>query len=391
MHKIPESIRIGIPIGAVFVGIQASAALATGSYGTNYYMAYGVKGLFLGLFQALFLFVFFFSGFSHIRSVNQNLPENERVYDYASLASALYGKLAPFLMPLYELWQLLTVVVTGAGVIASGVSVVQTFIPIPTLVAAIFFGLVVLVLAIFGEEFVRRTSTGLSVAFLIFVLVFLAIIIRERGDKIAEMISSNWTPDDAPGFATGIFRMFTLTCASTAWSIGIGAVAQKMTKRSHSIAAALTAGVGAAFMMVATAFIVMPFCPDVLDDSAPIVTIANVLKSSAPILSTLYYILLILALVSTGGPALFVFAKRFSKLVPATGHFKNRRLVDIILATFCIALCIALSMLGLQTIVQKWFQYLGYIAMPVCIVPLVIIWPILRKRGVIPKVYRRKK
>ena len=390
MSKLKDALKVGIPIGAVFVGIQASAALATGSYGTNYYMAYGVKGLFLGLFQALFLFIFFFSGFSHIRSVNENLPEGERVYDYSSLASALYGKYSPVLLPLYELWQLLTVVVTGAGVIASGVTVLQTFVPIPTLLAAIIFGAVILLLAIFGEEVVRRASTGLSVAFFVVIFLFLFIIFREKGDIIGKMLTENWNPDPDPGFGAGVFKMFTLTCASTAWSIGIGAVAQKMTKRSHAVAAALTAGIGAVIMMVATAFIVMPFCPDVLKDAAPIVTIVELMRSSAPALAALYYILLVLALVSTGGPALFVFARRFGKLFPATGKFKNRRLVDILLAGFCVALCIAMSLLGLRTIVAQWYQYLGYIGMTVCIVPLVIIWPVLRSRGVVPRVYKKK-
>lgn len=390
MKALKESLKIGIPIGAVFVGIQASAALATGSYGTNYYAAYGVKGLWLGVFQALFLFIFFYCGFTHIRSVNEARAEGEKVYDYSSLASALYGKFSPFLLPVFEIWQLLTLIVTVAGVVASGVTLLQTFVNIPTLLASFLFGAVVLVLAIFGEDFVKRSSTVLSVCFFLVVFVFVYTIFKHRGDIIREMFRSNWVPDTSPGFATGVFRMFTLTCASTAWSIGIGAVAQNMTKKSHAIAAAATAGIGAAIMMVATALIVLPFCPDVLTEGAPIVTIVSVyMKSAAPILASLYYLLLLLALVSTGGPALFVFARRFGKLVPEGSRFKNSRTADVCLASVCVILGILLSQVGLLTLVKQVYQYLGYIAMPVCILPLVIIWPILRHKGVVPKVYKK--
>lgn len=216
--------------------------------------------------------------------------------------------------------------------------------------------------------------------------------ILKNGVDVRLMIRDNWVPESSRGMAVGIWRMFTLTCASSAWAIGIGAVAQKMTSRRHVVAAALTAGCGAALIMVGTAVIVLPFCPEILSETAPLAAIAsNFIGELAPALGTIYYTLLILALISTGGPALFVFARRFGKLVPAKGAFKNRRLVDIILVVGCLMLCIALSMCGLTTLVQKAFQYLGYIAMPMCIVPLVIVWPILRRRGIYPVVYKKKK
>ena len=389
---LKDSIKVGIPVGAVFVGIQASGALATGSYGTNYFAAYGVQGLLIGLFQALFLFVFFYCGFTHTISVNNRLPESEKVYDYSSLSKALYGKFSPYLCPVFELWQVLTIMVTGAVVIASGVTILQTFFFFFSLLASLLFSVIVLALSIFGEGVVRKASTTLSVLFFVCEFLFLYIVLKHRGDVLVQMIRDNWVPESSRGMAVGIWRMFTLTCASSAWAIGIGAVAQKMTSRRHAVVAALTAGCGAALIMVGTAVIVLPFCPEILSETAPLAAIAsNFIGEIAPALGTIYYTLLILALISTGGPALFVFARRFGKLVPAKGAFKNRRLVDIILVVGCLMLCIALSMCGLTTLVQKAFQYLGYIAMPMCIVPLVIVWPILRRRGIYPVVYKKKK
>ena len=49
-----------------------------------------------------------------------------------------------------------------------------------------------------------------------------------------------------------------------------------------------------------------------------------------------------------------------------------------------------LQVMGKQMTYGDFVTYLGYIGMTVCIVPLVLIWPVLRSRGVVPRVYKKK-
>nr|WP_300849645.1 hypothetical protein [uncultured Schaedlerella sp.] len=60
------------------------------------------------------------------------------------------------------------------------------------------------------------------------------------------------------------------------------------------------------------------------------------------------------------------------------------KLYSIIFGTGFCAVVIVLAMTGLNAIVGKYFQYLGYYGQICGIIPMVIIWPILRKKGIRP-------
>lgn len=387
MSDRESALKVGIPIGAVYVGALASAALVSGSYARNYFAIYGVRGLLLPVFYVVFMSVFFYFGFEHVRYVNEARGE-DKVYDYSSLASAMYGKYSKIFMPVYELWQLISMVITSAIVIATGSLIIAQYLKVSILTGAIILGAVNVVIAIFGANIIRKTSTLMSILIIFLLCVLVVIVMGNNGAAFINLIKINWKPAEANSFGVGIWRIFTLACAGSVWSLGLGAVAQKMITKKHSFAAAISAGAGGALIFLLSTLIIMPFYPDVLSSSMPIATaIQDYLKTDIPWLPTFYNVLMIFALVSSGAPSLFVFSNRFKKVIPAVGALKNERVVNIILGIIFEILCIGISLFGLTTIVSQFLQYLGYIAMPLGIIPLLIIWPILRKRGVIPKVY----
>lgn len=391
MGKKESALKVGIPIGAVYVGALASAALVTGSYAVNYFANYGVAGIFLTAFYVLFISIFFYCGFEHVRSVNAHI-KGEKVYDYSSLASAMYGKYSPVFLPIYEIWQFLSMLLTGAVVIATGGELMALLLNVPFLAGAAILAAIIVVLATFGAGIIRKSSTIMTALIIVIILVLVIIVMVNKGDSFTELVKSNWVPEDAPSFGNGIWRIFTLACAGSVWSLGLGAVAQKMATKKHSVAAAISAGIGGGLIFLLSTLIVLPYCPAILSDATPIFTIVSqYLAEQMPWLPIVYFSLMFLALVSSGAPSLFIFANRFRKFFPKLERAKNQRLSYILIGIVFMVLCILLSTFGLTTIVSTFFQYLGYLAMPLGIIPLLVIWPILRKKGVFPQVYKMRK
>lgn len=392
--KKTSSLKVGIPVGSVYVGAFASAAMVSGSYAVNYFLNHGLSGLWYMLAYAILMTFFFYCGFIHVKKVNDVRAGegDEPVYDYSSLASAMYGKFSPFLMPIYELWQLIAMVLTGAVVVASGSTMLTQLLGLPTLISAVIMSVVIILVAIFGAAVVRASSTVMTILILALLLVLLIIVMSIRGDHIAELFRIGWKPDNDNTFLGGLLRLFMLACAGSVWSLGLGSVAQKIKTKKHCFAAAASAGVGGALLFVLSVGITIGYCPEALQESMPILKIATVyLKESMPWLPVLYYILMMLALISSGAPSLFVFSNRFMKLFSKRNLSKKReRIANIVLSIIFMVLCTSLSMFGLTTIVSTFFQYLGYIGIPLGIIPLIFVWPVLRRKGVYPRVYAGK-
>ena len=103
-----------------------------------------------------------------------------------------------------------------------------------------------------------------------------------------------------------------------------------------------------------------------------------------PWLGVIYYALMILALVSSGAPSLYVAADRIRNIIPFTRNAKNKMVALIGCSLLYCAVVITMAAGGLTPIVSKYFQYLGYFGQICGVIPMAIIWPILRAKGVKP-------
>lgn len=380
-----QAMKNGLPLGAVFFGALVGPVMVTGSYTMNYFLKYGIKGWLICPFYALCIFIWFYCGFTHTRITAESNPD-KNVYDYTMLAKALYGKYT-FMVPLYDLWILLAMVLTAASTIATGGKLIASFLGSAYVVGAVVMAALVTVVAIFGADIVRKASTVMMFGLIGLIILLLVITFVHKGGALLRYLSSGWEPEACPPLAEGFWRIFILTCGSSSWALGVGSLAQKLKTKKDCVAGAFTAGISGALAFLLMFFIVAAWCDQAaaVESGTPVLNIATEwLAGELPWLPIAYYGLMILALVSSGAPAVFIATQRMKKIFSGLDYEHKDKLYSIIFGTGFCAVVIVLAMTGLNAIVGKYFQYLGYYGQICGIIPMVIIWPILRKKGIRP-------
>ena len=107
----------------------------------------------------------------------------------------------------------------------------------------------------------------------------------------------------------------------------------------------------------------------------------------APVFSwlpTVYYIIMLLAIISSVVPGAFMVSSRWEKMIPIKDKSlsekqvtKKRNKYGILIAAVYIVVCSAIALLGLDTVFNKGLTIVGYIGMPVVIIPICFVWPFL--------------
>ena len=128
--------RMPLAVGIAFVAFttQFGGGFASGAQLYQYFINYGLWGVFMPILAQLLLSLFFWYG---LRYAFRN-----RTYDYRSFSNHFYGKLSPVFSNLYEIVYLMLIFLAPAVAFATGGSTLNTLTGIPywlcTLVIGIF-------------------------------------------------------------------------------------------------------------------------------------------------------------------------------------------------------------------------------------------------------------
>ena len=382
-----SAIKAGFPVGAVFFGALVGPVMVTGSYTVNYFLCSGVKSWIFMILYAAAISWFFSMGFEHTRYTAECNPGVD-VYSYTVLSKSLYGPKLKFMVPLYNLWVFFAMILTGASTLAVGGTLISNMLGISYLGGAVILGVLIMCIAIFGAEMVRKSSTAMTFGMIAMMILLVIITLVKKGGDLSAVLSSNWYPPvGGRSLGNGAWRIFVLTCSSSSWALGLGAVAQKMQTKKACVAGGISAGVLGAFAYLLMFIVVLPWVGNIYVgdtvDASPVLSIATKWLNM-PWLGAVYYVLMILALISSGAPSMFVAANRISSFIPAARKAENKTPWLVLYSLLFLIVTITMAARGLTAIVSKYFQYLGYFGQICGVIPMAIIWPILRAKGVRP-------
>lgn len=99
------------------------------------------------------------------------------------------------------------------------------------------------------------------------------------------------------------------------------------------------------------------------------------LSAAYPWIRTCYYILMLLAIVSSTIPATYMISSRYQsalKFIPALKTDNSRNIVAAILF---MVICTLIGALGLTNLANTGLTIVSYIGMPLVVIPLFFIWP----------------
>jgi uncharacterized membrane protein YkvI len=358
-----------IGVAAVWFGSHAGGGFATGRQEVEFFVQFGWHSLWIGLLAMLIMGTAIFFGL--------DLARIHKAYDYKSFFKKLYS---PYEVVFANLWDLLYLYATllGAAVAIAGASdLLRQSLHIPYGIAVILIGSILLLFTIFGPELVRSASAAMA-AFIIAALLIVTFLgIKMGAANLANVIRQKNT---TAGFGKILWMALLYGAFQSVLLAPIVSVAEPLKTRKSCFKAAFYGFLINGAMLTLVCIMLLSFYPAVVKENLPVYFVTNQLGHQW--LFALYSLILFFALISTGVGLIFGVIKRFEAAwQKETRIFKTLRSKRIAIGLTCLLISAAISLFGLTAIVAKGYSSLGYAALFLNIIPLLLIAPLKIKKA----------
>ena len=274
---------------------------------------------------------------------------------------------------LFEIFFYIMVLMAVAAAISTAASTLQQKIGLNYYSGIVVVGCVILVLTIFGVPLVRRASTVMGIAILGTAVTIFAIGIFMAPD-LGSAITMSFAQD---GFSrlpkavmTGfVYAGFQCVVIPTMIVCGAPLTDLKSCRNSMWISFVLNA-----VALVLSVFMLLGWAPvyTSVEGGVTIPTLTALNHMGMPWLSAIYSICLILCLISTGVTTVFGFTARFEKAKALSG-IKNSTIRCAIVSALIMVAAMAVSTVGLSSIIKYGYGYCGYLAVVIIIAPFLTV------------------
>ena len=385
-------------VASVWFGTHVGGGFASGNQVIQYYSNYGYTSVIFPILAMGLLAV--------VMYIMMKFAKLSGFTNYKDTYAALYPK--PWMEVFFEIFYIVIVLAAMASAVAGAGEVLANFISVPYVGAGkVTMNLVIvaalIILTIFGIKLVRAASTVLSVAIIVITALLVIFGLTVDYDSIAAQLTSQYNVELAEytnATATAIWKGVLVYAAFQCVSIppmiaAANELSLKGVKKANILGwlmngLALAASgwmltkwypLLASLQSAGKEFLAANPTATVATDS--IVAYANALGiPNQTVLNLIgikwllvaFSVLLFCAFMSTCVTLVYTMIQRFEgKFFPNT--IKNDKLRGTIVAALVIAICFAISLLGLTDIVKYAYGYDGYYSIVVIVIPA-FIWGI---------------
>ena len=385
-------------VASVWFGTHVGGGFASGNQVIQYYSNYGYTSVIFPILAMGLLAV--------VMYIMMKFAKLSGFTNYKDTYAALYPK--PWMEIFFEIFYIVIVLAAMASAVAGAGEVLANFIGVPYVGAGkvtmnLVIVAVLIILTIFGIKLVRAASTVLSVAIIVITALLVIFGLTVDYDSIAAQLTSQYNVELAEytnATATAIWKGVLVYAAFQCVSIppmiaAANELSLKGVKKANILGwlmngLALAASgwmltkwypLLASLQSAGKEFLAANPTATVATD--PIVAYANALGiPNQTVLNLIgikwllvaFSVLLFCAFMSTCVTLVYTMIQRFEgKFFPNT--IKNDKLRGTIVAALVIAICFAISLLGLTDIVKYAYGYDGYYSIVVIVIPA-FIWGI---------------
>ena len=123
---------------------------------------------------------------------------------------------------------------------------------------------------------------------------------------------------------------------------------------------------------------------EIAGNDVPLIHVMNTyIAPSYPWIPIVYYIIMILAIISSLVPGAYMVSSRMQVAMKTTKFLKNDDRKNMTAATIYMIIATVISLAGLTNVVTIGLNGISYVGMPLVVIPICIIWPII--------LYKKKK
>ncbi len=368
--KFFTTLRVAFPVASVWFGAVVGPSMVSGAFAIVYFAPYGAWGVIFPMLAMAIAAV--------VIGMGANIARRFQAYEYNLYSKKLYGRFAKILSPILEIYMLIAMCVGGSAVIAMSAVFFLDLFGIPEFAGAVIMSAICIVLVLWGDVLVRYASSVMSVVMIAGLVVLAVLIISQRGAAMADIMENWYVPEEA-SVKAGAVGAIALGLSNCCNALTLSSVEQKVKNKRECAAIGVLSFIMSSMAFILSTLMVLPYCPEALTDTIPVLNIIKeYLIENVPWLHTIYVVTMILALISSGVPQLHAVASRLEKIYPRKWKSKLRK--NALSGVLYFAVCIVVSFLGLEKIINYGYSFLGYAAIPLLAVPICILWPVIWKK-----------
>ena len=385
-------------VASVWFGTHVGGGFASGNQVIQYYSNYGYTSVIFPILAMGLLAV--------VMYIMMKFAKLSGFTNYKDTYAALYPK--PWMEVFFEIFYIIIVLAAMASAVAGAGEVLANFISVPYVGAGkvtmnLVIVAVLIILTIFGIKLVRAASTVLSVSIIVITALLVVFGLTADYDSIAAQLTSQYNVELAEytnATATAIWKGVLVYAAFQCVSIppmiaAANELSLKGVKKANILGWLMNGLALAASGWMLTKWYpllaslqnagkeFLAANPTATAATDPIVAYATALGiPNQTVLNLIgikwlmvaFSVLLFCAFMSTCVTLVYTMIQRFEgKFFPNT--IKNDKLRGTIVAALVIAICFAISLLGLTEIVKYAYGYDGYYSIVVIVIPA-FIWGI---------------
>lgn len=365
--KKQSSLTVSFEVAAVWFGALLGPSLVTGAYIAVYFAPYGNRGLLLPFIAFLPICI--------LAALGADIVRRHEAYDYASFGRVLYGRLHKYLMPFLDYFIIMAMIIGGSAVANVEGSLLGNLLHVPEVVGASIFGLITVIVAMFGSRMLRRFSSAMTAVLFLSFIVLSFMFIRHSPMDFQTLLSTPGS-ESTNYYTKGVFRAVLLGFSNTGCVCGtLCAVEQGIkTKRQAAFVGVFSFLLNSGIFLLGCTMI-LPYCPGALASPTPTVyIIQNHMLQYYPWLFGLYNFVMFLALLSSDAPQLFAVSSRIIAAMDKKHRWRNcsERKKILVIGTAYEALCVVISTFGLTAIISKGYTFNGWMGLFLVAIPILV-------------------
>lgn len=345
-------------VASVWFGTHVGGGFATGNQVVSYFVQYGITGFIWPILSMALL--------AWVMYVVMRFARLRGLTNYKDTFAELYPN--PKMEILFEIFYVIIILAAVAAAVSGAAGLVEQFLHLPYVVSCLVVIACLVVLSIFGIKLIIAVSTFLSAGILVIVAIMFVVGLTNAPLSLGEAVEATPVNNAAYALFRGVPVYAGFQCVSIPSMI---AAATTVTNNKGVKRAAILGGLMNGLALAASALMLLTWYPSIVAGEALNLPNLFVCQSIGwQWLTIIYSLLLFCAFISTSVTLVFSMIDRFQNKLPESVPEAGRK---IIVGAVVIAICFAVSLLGLSFIISKVYGYCGYYGIVFIILP-VLIW-----------------
>ena len=363
--KTKKGMPVFIGIAAVWMGTHFGPGVASGTQLNQYYVVYGLPGIFVTIIAMAFL--------GYALYCSMEFSRLYHAYDYQSWVEKLFGN--KYVVLLFDLSFLVTILTAASGSMNAVAVLLESNFGINYWIGVGITIVCAMLLCAFGARLVRAASSYMMFIVVGILLVSMVLLAINGDSDLSGSIANQAQNLDMAGsgswlgaiWSAIIYGSFQATIVAN-----IASVAGDLTSRRESKKAAITGFLANTILLIVLCTMLFSYTNvyDVTGEALPFYSLLQRLGYEG--VTVVYIVIVFIAVLSTVVGFAFAGVARFSKYYqPKEG--KKSALRDAIFVGVMLIACAVASQIGIVTLVSTGYKILGYLNLPIIVLPAIIL------------------